>query len=876
MNYKDYIKNPDLLSSIIECEKQITPILQQYISHFPEYTDHSINHSWIVLRYAIELLDDGISKLNEDELYVLIMAALLHDIGMSPSKKMQDTLKEKSDDLPNEIRKIHHELSYEYIIQNWETLKIPNKNYAKAIGLVAMGHRKVDLFDSNLYEHEFIVKGGKKFVCLPYLAGLLRLADELDITNDRTPELLFDNHYPSEETSKEEWEKHRANYFINYRDNNIIISAECSLRNVYYGLLEQKNKIQSVINDFQKLIHLFPKSKSCLSLKYSNLIQKIETIGFIPIQIGFSFDFQNTFNAFIGKNLYNDDFVAIREVIQNAIDSCLYKTRINTNYTPSIKLKLSEDKLEIEDNGLGMDFFIIENYFAKLNSSYYLQESVSKKYESISQFGVGVFSYFLLCDSFDVETKKENNDAIKFRVTNNSESSFYFFEKPSSRQVGTKITFNLNNKLDFNFLVDKVQHFFKYIDVELIISDESDALYKISKKDFQVDKSKLISENIKVLSETKVSEIDLVSSHLDNDIYEGQINLFVLKQEEHINPKSLYDTIVYSYNPTYDIYQKGIYINTLSSIILRNTVGAINIKSKLNLNISRNSFSSSDSLNNIISAFENDLIEKVFCSWQNLSDPEKCINSNDFIKNYLSLYRINDKTIEILKEHWFIQVYDSKGISILNFKNLLNLKSLIILNNYDVHEKKSALNEEKIKTIYDKLNIPLILCFNESYSKNVLKYSEKMNLKIELLHTPENDFFHINTLGVGNIKKRQLFRKECYPCSSKETIIVYPNIGIESYINSEHVVIKYLLENESRIERNSQFSDLWTGFLDLLREFIFYYRLHGEYSDYKFDESIKRLNDILYKINSIEKTNFEIKNSDFPEWMNKIKKKHKS
>jgi hypothetical protein len=62
------------VASIQNCEVQVTLILQGFITNFPEYTDHSINHSKTVLGYAAHLLNTEVDKLNEDEAYVLIMA----------------------------------------------------------------------------------------------------------------------------------------------------------------------------------------------------------------------------------------------------------------------------------------------------------------------------------------------------------------------------------------------------------------------------------------------------------------------------------------------------------------------------------------------------------------------------------------------------------------------------------------------------------------------------------------------------------------------------------------------------------------------------------------------------------------------------------
>lgn len=87
-------RNATLFSSVNNCGKEVTPILQTAITNFPEYTDHSIVHSKRVLEYATYLLDTELEKLNDDEVYVLIMAGYLHDIGMCPTKAMRIEINE--------------------------------------------------------------------------------------------------------------------------------------------------------------------------------------------------------------------------------------------------------------------------------------------------------------------------------------------------------------------------------------------------------------------------------------------------------------------------------------------------------------------------------------------------------------------------------------------------------------------------------------------------------------------------------------------------------------------------------------------------------------------------------------------------------------
>ncbi|HLZ89609.1 MAG TPA: HD domain-containing protein, partial [Puia sp.] len=88
---------PGFVASIEACEKEATPILQGFITNFPDYTDHSINHSKKVLAYSEFVLEDQLNKLNEDEVYILLMAGLLHDIGMCPTNKMKKKINESKE-----------------------------------------------------------------------------------------------------------------------------------------------------------------------------------------------------------------------------------------------------------------------------------------------------------------------------------------------------------------------------------------------------------------------------------------------------------------------------------------------------------------------------------------------------------------------------------------------------------------------------------------------------------------------------------------------------------------------------------------------------------------------------------------------------------
>ena len=498
-----------------ETKKEVELLLQKYSTNFTEYTDHSSAHTLEVFAIAADLLTkEEIENLNADEVYILSMSCLLHDIGMCiPEEKIKEI--EGSEEFinykkahpnitkENYIRDIHHLLSEKFILHEWESLKIPSEKYAIGIGRVSAGHRKVDIGDFDIYEPRFFAKSGKQFACLPYLASILRIADELDITNSRTPRLLTKYYMPNNEVSIREWKKHIATSQRNYLDGTVIFEVKCNDQNIFAALQEQFEKIQNVLNLCQKVIRSIPYIKDCnYTLDLGKVEPKYTFNGFDPKGIKFSFDVQNVVTAFIGEDLYKDRFAALREALQNSIDSCLYKLKyLNEEFNPIIELTITNEALIIEDNGAGMDEFIIENFFGKLASSFYQEEKVKDKFEAIGQFGVGVFSYFLLGDYIDIETKTNKDNALKFRFDKDPKNYFHFFDTTNRTTSGTTLKIYLKDELknEFNYqnIESYVRKIFKHIEIPIVINFEKNKSV-IEYQPFIINEKSEINDKLKL------------------------------------------------------------------------------------------------------------------------------------------------------------------------------------------------------------------------------------------------------------------------------------------------------------------------------------------------------------------------------------------
>jgi len=175
------------------------------------YTLHGMDHSNSVIEILGRLVD-GLNpedKLNETEIFCLLSAAYLHDVGMLCKYPDDDTkVAQKSEKRPYSVQDLirdeHHIRSGRYIKEHRTDLKLDHIE-VECVRLIAEGHREIKL-ESKEYDDQVI---GQTSVRVRLLAALLRLADELDITYGRAPETLYEilkNDMP--DYSRLQWLKH--------------------------------------------------------------------------------------------------------------------------------------------------------------------------------------------------------------------------------------------------------------------------------------------------------------------------------------------------------------------------------------------------------------------------------------------------------------------------------------------------------------------------------------------------------------------------------------------------------------------------------------------------------------------------------------------
>ena len=194
--------DPELHRRFTDTVFAIQNTLAQFKRLFPEYTDHSSLHSMTVIDFCNQLIGDQLAGLNADSIYVLLVSCYLHDVGMTVSMEQYEDFSKEIDrseylkthpdaSISEIVRDFHQEYSACFIRRFSDFLEIPSQEHEHAIIQVCRGHRRTDLLDPSEFPVQYTVPNGNG-ICLPYLASLIRLADEIDVVASRNPAILYD------------------------------------------------------------------------------------------------------------------------------------------------------------------------------------------------------------------------------------------------------------------------------------------------------------------------------------------------------------------------------------------------------------------------------------------------------------------------------------------------------------------------------------------------------------------------------------------------------------------------------------------------------------------------------------------------------------
>lgn len=442
---------------------------------FREYTQHDISH----IDGMLVLVDDIIPKETKDimsptDWMMLVLSFYLHDFGMLVTK---DEIDNKESDIDFIDYKNKHKFSgltdddifQNYIrdnhgerISNWLTTLDQQSDSSKThkellssmVGSLSIEIRRdlaklckshgedLSIIQGSLDVDQQYEQSSDSKINLLYIASILRTADILHISSERTPDIVRKIVSPKNPFSKTEWDFQQSVKCIrpfkerdrnndvdeNIKPHSFEVKATFVNEEAYSRFKEYINNAKKQLKQTHDICHdSCHKNKNGYEFPWDTInCDSIKTEGFNAEPLKFELDKDNILKLLIGHTLYSKSNVVLRELAQNAIDACRLMNSTSkegsSDYQPRVLISWNtlSRELIIKDNGTGMNEDIIKNYLFKVGASRYQSEEFKKnnsEFHSISRFGIGLLTCFMISDEFDVITlwHKEKN-AHKIRI----------------------------------------------------------------------------------------------------------------------------------------------------------------------------------------------------------------------------------------------------------------------------------------------------------------------------------------------------------------------------------------------------------------------------------------------------------------------------
>lgn len=485
----------------------------------PEYTLHDSDHFFRVLSHMDNIIPaDTLSSLSIVDIYVLIVSAFLHDIGLTASQReinawrgqlTGDYLPKHSDpqrisnyaharpdrvalirDHADNRRPLEQTTEENNLIADFlrdthgpravsiisalfsEKLQYRHVDLVPYVSSICVSHTRDTLF---LTELEALVPCGDNVFFSPrFCAVILRLADLFDLDSKRAPATLFDALSIESNLSLIAWSKHRAVTAWVFRDNLLVLRADCDhpiiedalyffCDQIDHELLQSSTVLKTISSPLADVSQysLLPLPRSVTR----DHIQPLKKPDGSPIytysKTRFTLDQDKVVDLLMGTSLYGDPAVALRELLQNSIDACLVRKAFSHawshNYKPQIVITLDRtrdgDVLRVDDNGIGMDRHILEHYYSKVGACFYKSKEFYELmaehhvyFETISRFGIGVLSYFLVANRVRINTRRiMSSERVKEAVDVEVDgvNGLFWLARSDRKTIGTSTNLEL-------------------------------------------------------------------------------------------------------------------------------------------------------------------------------------------------------------------------------------------------------------------------------------------------------------------------------------------------------------------------------------------------------------------------------------------------
>ena len=173
---------------------------------------------------------------------------------------------------------------------------------------------------------------------------------------------------------------------------------------------------------------------------------------------------------FTGETFYSSVDAAIREAVLNAIDAVGRRRAADPAVPPQVHVTFDRQSrtITVTDNGDGMSKADITHFFAKIGSSAatLAAAAADAQYRAVGEFGIGVLSYFLICQHFELHSLRLDNEPIGLEFSRDMLDNKTPAGSIEPRQAiqGTELVLCVEKEHHFDRLLERFPYWVRHVE----------------------------------------------------------------------------------------------------------------------------------------------------------------------------------------------------------------------------------------------------------------------------------------------------------------------------------------------------------------------------------------------------------------------------
>lgn len=178
----------------------------------------------------------------------------------------------------------------------------------------------------------------------------------------------------------------------------------------------------------------------------------------------------------LANQIYQSPLALLRENCQNAYDAILIRRHVDQNFSPEIRIEISNHEIAVKDNGIGMSLEEVKQNYWRAGSSG-KNNAEARAAGVVGTFGIGAMANFGIADEMEVVTEKfGETSSIKSRALKESLSAtddcIEILVEPAANVSGTTVT--ARSTVGFNVNLSQAQEyvsgFVKHADIPVFVN----------------------------------------------------------------------------------------------------------------------------------------------------------------------------------------------------------------------------------------------------------------------------------------------------------------------------------------------------------------------------------------------------------------------